>query len=365
MTSVSKTSIRVTSLADTLHTKDDIVASVHDALGRYYADSSQSASALHPRYGRLLESMQKLSEAGGKRVRPYVAVLVYEAYGGNDFNGMVQVGAALELLHSALLIHDDIIDRDLKRHGILNVAGQYQEVFGGAKDAEHFASSMALLAGDLNLSAAYRLILESSFTNGQKIAVQALLSDAIFHVIGGELIDTDAHLYDATETDPLEIAALKSAHYTFIMPLLIGAILADAGEKEIAKLTELGLQLGISFQLMDDLLGMFGDENKTGKSTLSDIREGKRTWLAQEAFNRADDEQLSVLREHYGNADITGLDAAHIRQIFIDTGAREACEQLASTYATDALAIVRTLSTGEVSIRMLEELIATFTERKT
>lgn len=365
MTSVSKTSIRVTSLADTLHTRKEILASVEKVLKNYYASAGTKAAALHSRYGQMLQVMQELSDAGGKRVRPYVSVLIYEAYGGNDFRSMSHIGAALELLHSALLIHDDIIDRDLKRHGIDNISGHYHNKLKHAEDAPHFANSMALLAGDLSLSAAYQLIGESGFTSGQKTAVSALLSDAIFHVIGGELIDTDAPLHDASETDPLEIAALKSAHYSFIMPLMIGAVLADAGDKEIEKLTDLGLRLGMSFQMTDDLLGIFGDEKITGKSALGDIREGKRTWLAQEAFQRAGHEDKEVLDRHYGNKNIKAIDAAHVRQIFKDCGAKAACEALAADYAEEALAFVGTLNIGAGSKTMLEDLITSLTDRKT
>jgi geranylgeranyl diphosphate synthase type II len=349
----------------TSHSKEEIILLVNQVIDQYYAMSIAKAGLLHPRYEKLLVSMRTLAMAGGKRMRPYLAVTTYEAYGGTQLKDMCIVGASLELLHGAMLIHDDIIDRDSVRYGINNISGQYREHYKelAGEDAAHFADSAALLAGDITLSASYQLILDSGFRAEQKILAQRLLAEAIFKVCGGELIDTDAALYPPEESDPLLINEIKTAHYSFVTPMLIGAALAGANEDELQKLTSFGMKLGVAFQLADDLLGMFGDEALTGKSSMGDMREGKRTWLSRTAFERASQEQLMILEQQYGNKDLQEPDADRIRQIFIDSGAVEACSQKIEELAAEAKVAMQKLELSHEAKGVYLELIDKTTRR--
>jgi geranylgeranyl diphosphate synthase type II len=227
------------------------------------------ASAIHPAYGRLWETISQQIASGGKYLRPYLVQLSYEAYGGTD--DIIDVAAAWELLHIGLLLHDDIIDRDFTRHGQPNVAGRYRELYGA--DHEHHAQSAALLAGDLVLAAARRLL-----PNPQLIKIY---DDALATVIAGELLDMEASLV-SDPASPQLIAETKTASYSCIGPLLTGATLADAPNSQLKILGELGRLLGVGFQLADDLL-IFGSE--AGKDVASDLREGKRTMVVAEALN--------------------------------------------------------------------------------
>lgn len=246
-------------------------------LGVYCDDKIQQADSLNPEYGELWRVLKNYLLGGGKRLRPYLVLLSYEMYDGQQTEQIVKVAAAWEILHACLLIHDDIIDRDLVRHSKPNIAGSYQVRIGD----EHLAMSAALIAGDLALNGAYELITLSNLKPEQKINMHEIMHRAMYTVAGGEFLDTMSVLSSFTRVDTNSINFNKTASYSFTSPLQTGATLAGANSSETAKLAELGRELGLGYQLSDDLLGVFGDEAQTGKSASSDLREGKRTLLLQ------------------------------------------------------------------------------------
>ncbi len=348
-----------------IHKKEETIEHVNKIIDDYYSLSSSKAGLIHPRFKTLIDVIHNLSRAGGKRMRPYIAVITYEAYGGLEYLDICKAGASLEMIHTAMLIHDDIIDRDFVRYGVPNVAGQYKKIYQdiAGEDIDHFSTSAAILAGDINISASYQLINETNFSPQQKILAQNLLTEAIFTVSGGELIDTEAILYPEEETDPITVSRTKTAHYSFVTPLLFGAVLSEQSNEELDKLKYLGMQLGVAFQLSDDLLGVFGDENITGKSTIGDIREGRRTWMAQNARKLMDDQQQAFVASNYGNKLVTAEQADEIRKIFIECGAKAAAEQKISELANKANELIASLSISEESKALYHDLVKAMTVR--
>lgn len=256
----------------------------------YCRAQQKIAAGVHPRYLRLWQSITDQVQGGGKRLRPYLTVLSHGAYGGSD-DAIYQVAAAWELLHISMLIHDDIIDRDYVRHGQANVAGHYLGEYSSLPEEQqlHYAHSAALMAGDLVLTSAYRLIDEAGLEAGTLARIKAIFYEATFAVIAGELLDTETAIFDTT-IDLELIAELKTASYSIVGPLVSGAVLAGASEEQTKLLTQLGNCLGIGFQLADDILGVFGDESQTGKPTDSDLAEGKRTVVITEALKLMSDD---------------------------------------------------------------------------
>ncbi|MDL2363531.1 MAG: polyprenyl synthetase family protein [Patescibacteria group bacterium] len=320
-------------------------------LQAHYKSQSDRANVLSPDFSFLWDAASHQNKAGGKRLRPYLCMLAYESLGGTEYHDVLPVAAALELLHSAMLIHDDIIDRDYVRRNEPNVAGIYQIKYATAlqnsEERDHFANAAALLAGDLLLSDAYQLILMSTIQDTAKIKMSKLLGDAIYTVVAGELLDSEAALYPLERADSLNIAELKTAQYSFATPLLAGSIMANAPEADQAKLREFGTKLGIAFQLADDLLGVFGDESETGKSALSDIREGKCTYLLQQSIRMATAEQKQHLLAIVGNPLCDKTMAEQARAIFTETGAKAEVERLMTRYANDAETILKSLNLSD------------------
>lgn len=223
---------------------------VDDDLANLFASKIKAAEKLSGRYANLWQNIAKLAAGGGKRLRPYLLNLAFEAYGGELPSQNAQTaGLAIELLHLSLLVHDDIIDEDYERHGQPNIAGRYFAEYSATASGElakHYASSAALLAGDLLLAEASKLI--SSI--GDK-KVSQIFYAAIFEVASGELADFEANII-APGINRLEISRQKTASYSFTLPLSIGASLAGASRPELDKLRTLASQLGTIYQLKDD-----------------------------------------------------------------------------------------------------------------
>lgn len=278
---------------------------------------------------------------GGKRFRPRMVMAAYEALGGRDSEAAAYVGAAFEMLHTALIVHDDVIDHDFVRRGIPNISGTYRDsalaAGRNARIAEHSGISAAVIAGDLALFNAYRLIDRSGVTGEVHARLTEVMDDALFASAAGELIDVDFAIQAEIPRvdDILTMERLKTAVYTFECPLQAGAILAGASDEVVGTMGDFGRDLGIAYQIVDDLLGVFGTEAETGKTTIGDLREGKRTVLIAYATSTR---EWAEVADVFGTEELTEEDAVRIRAVLVSCGARNFTEGLARYYANRALA---------------------------
>lgn len=330
-----------------VHSLADVRSDVDALLGKYLRTRRLSAGALHDDYGFLWESLESLHKAGGKRLRPYLLVVVYEALGGQDYKQILPIGAALELLHTALLIHDDVIDRDYLRRGVNNIAGTYRQRYSDLKASEadklHFSHSAAILAGDLMISEAYQLIFTCGISMGSKIKAAQLLGEAAFTVAGGELLDTEAVVYPLETADTLLIATLKTAHYSCVTPFLMAGLLAGAKASTLRSLEQVGTNFGIAFQLADDLAGAFADSQQTGKVTAGDLREGKRTYLLQRTLKLATLAQSKRLEAIIGKPKVSKAMVREVQEIMRSCGAKTDVERLIQDYLQNATKAINEL----------------------
>jgi geranylgeranyl diphosphate synthase type II len=264
----------------------------------------------------------------------------YEALGGRDMAAAAYIGAAFELLHTALIVHDDVIDHDFIRRGVPNISGSYRDraLAGGAGDraAEHRGISAAVIAGDLALFNAYRLIDRSGVGDVTRSRLVEVMDDALFASAAGELIDVDfSHLAAMPRVDDiLTMERLKTAVYSFECPLQAGAILAGAPDDVVQTLADFGREIGVAYQIVDDLLGVFGLEAETGKSTIGDLREGKRTVLISYVTSTREWAEIEPL---VGKQDLTEEEADRVRDVLESCGARSFAEGLARYYGNRAL----------------------------
>lgn len=337
---------------------------VNALLDEYYREQLNAASRIDGRYGRLWQAMLEVHQAGGKRLRPYVMMLAYAGFGGAHYGGALSVAGALELVHSAMLMHDDIIDRDYVRHGAPNVAGHYLKWYEPSRQAEHYANSAALLAGDMALSGSYQLVLDSKLSDADKITATKLLGEMLFVVTGGELLDAEATLDSPDASDSLKIALLKTASYSFVAPLQIGAKLAGADPSVHEPLRLYGENLGIAFQLADDMLGLFGDETVTGKSVTSDIEEGRPTHLVQRALAMAGPDARQRLLGLMGRGSVTAAQAEEFRHLVKTSGAGEVVEQEMRDYSRRSQEILGQLPVSASVKTALDALAQAAIKRK-
>ncbi|WP_421743290.1 polyprenyl synthetase family protein [Cellulomonas sp.] len=269
---------------------------------------------------------------GGKLMRPRLAVAAYLGLGGTDRAAIAPVAAAIEVLHTAMLVHDDLLDHDEVRRGRPNVAGAARArlATSGLDDrgVDDQVLAAGLLAGDLAIASAFSLVVSAPADRSALLRVVGLLAEGIETTVVGELLDVTASLSSPRDVDALVVAELKTAAYSGSLPLVVGAILAGAGDERIAQLDGVGSALGVAFQLTDDELGVFGDPAVTGKSVVSDLREGKRTELLRRAYAMTDATGCAVLDTHVGRPDLDESGAAAVREVMVSSGALDAVREL-------------------------------------
>ncbi|QYF74692.1 polyprenyl synthetase family protein [Cryobacterium sp. PAMC25264] len=317
---------------------------VETELHRFFAAARLRASDYGEHYVALWDALD-LASRGGKRVRPALVLAAYDGFGGTDHTLSTPVAVSFELLHTAFLIHDDVIDRDLSRRGMANIAGRFTERAiahgAGTGQAEAWAATAAILAGDLALSEAHRALALLPVETTVRARLLDLLDRAVFVSAAGELADVTNTVSRVPLTIDQVIATLehKTAIYSFEAPLQAGAVLAGAPEEAIDALGRFGRLIGVAFQLTDDLLGVFGDPDTTGKSVLADLREGKQTALIAHAGAT---DRWPLIAPFLGKDDLTEPEAESVRTHLRECGALETTDALAREYAgraVEALAV--------------------------
>jgi geranylgeranyl diphosphate synthase type II len=311
-------------------------SAIDDELRGFFAEARVRAGAYGAHYAALWESIEQQS-SGGKRVRPRLVWSAYRGFGGTDRAMATRVALAFELLHTAFLIHDDLIDRDTVRRGAPNVAGRFhaRAIAHGADERASavWGETAAVLAGDLALSRAHREIAMLPVARECRESLLDILDRAVFISAAGELADVIGSLRGTTPAIEAVLATLeqKTAVYSFEAPLAAGAVLAGAEDDAVAALCRFGRLVGVAFQITDDVLGVFGDPAVTGKSASADLREGKRTALIAHAATTT---AWPRIVERLGDPTLDDDAAAALRETLRDCGALEAATRLAEEHVT-------------------------------
>lgn len=334
-------------------TKNAVEEYIKDILGQ----RRNQAAVIHPRYAKLWDRIYDISINGGKRLRPYLTMLGY----GKFSEEVVPIAVSQELIHIAMLIHDDIIDQDLVRHGQLNINGYYKEEYMVKLDNElatHYAYSSALIAGDALIAEAHQAIITSPFEAQIIKQLSHRLHLSIFEVVGGELMDVEASFLELDDYDPIVISRYKTASYSFIGPLISGAICNNSNKSTIESLEKFGLNAGIAFQLQDDILGVYGDSKKTGKSTTNDLREARYTVLVAEHHKSMSAEMQERFSKYFGSESASDEDIEALKNDMQISGARQKTEQMVERYLDKALTAVVDLPQSadfkEFTIKMMK-----------
>jgi geranylgeranyl diphosphate synthase, type I len=270
-----------------------------------------------------VEHAALLIQAGGKRVRPYLAYTAYVLEGGVNQEEVLRLALALELFHFFALVHDDIIDRGTERHGQRTIHTFLEASLVDAErgDRLHISEGLALLAGDLLFSWSFECILQCN-----NPAVQKIFFTMIQEVVAGQMVDVSLMLtYSATASTIHKKNELKTALYSFVNPMCMGATLAHK-EGNHALYRKLGLLLGQAFQIQDDLLDIVGDEHKTGKVAFIDIQDGQHTILTQYVFEHGSAEEREVLLSLFGKT-IDEHARNVLSRLFVQAGAIAYAEQ--------------------------------------
>jgi geranylgeranyl pyrophosphate synthase len=257
---------------------------------------------------------------GGKRLRTVLARVVTRCYGREE----TEATSTLDTFHKFLLCHDDIIDRDSLRWGMPTAHNALEKVIPNAQDSSHIGNSLGIISGDLISSMAYRLTLDSSLEDRVKISLLKLICRAMDEVAWG-WYDQFKMDYEPLNSVELSEERIKESivwvtgKYTISFPIRFGFTIVD--EKMPDSLEEIANQIGVLFQTGDDLIGVFGDTDKSGKSNFGDIVQGKKTLPLWFVYQRSNSDQKVRLTELVGKKDITEYEVDEVRNLFRETGA--------------------------------------------
>jgi geranylgeranyl diphosphate synthase type I len=333
---------------------DDPVAAVRPAVEAVIDDfltrQEREVGQLDPAVGEVTDEIHRLVAAGGKRLRPAFVLWGHAAAGGDRRGGAVVAAAALELLHTFALLHDDVMDRSLRRRGrpAAHVAlARRHRADGLTGDGAWFGASAAVLAGDLCSVWADQLFGATPLPPAAVAAGRQVFDRLRAEVICGQYLDLrQAHDPATDEDTATRVALLKSARYTVTRPLQLGAALADGdGHGPVAAaLATYGDAVGLAFQMRDDVLGMFGDPTSTGKNGVDDLREGKRTLLVLRALRLTSGRDHDLLWQALGDPDLDPAGAARCRAIVAASGARASIEALIAAEQARAVEAVSGLA---------------------
>jgi len=303
----------------------------------------------------LYESSYHLLKAGGKRLRPFMLVKSYEACGGEG-EKPYPAAAGVEILHTFTLIHDDIIDRDETRRGVPTV-----HVLWGIPQA--------IISGDMLFALVFRTLSKGLRDVGVEdsviVEVVGRFSKTLIDICAGQTMDmvmAEKPTTAVTVDEYMEMIKLKTA-VLYMASAEIGGLLAGASSEELEALRSYGLNSGLAFQMIDDVLGVSGVEEELGKPVGSDIREGKKTIVVLEALSRLDDAGKRRLLGVLGDRGASRDRIMEAIRLIESSGAVEEAKRLARLYSSKAREALRRLPATDAR-RLLEALTDFIVERR-
>jgi len=305
----------------------EIAAGVENRMSELLAGDLDHWASVDPDLAPPLETLHRLLLSGGKRLRPVFCYWAFVGVGGHpDDPRVIDAGAALELLHTFAVIHDDVMDASTRRHGtetIHTVFARMHAEAGWRGEHRRFGEGVAILMGDL------AFVYSDMLLRGAPPEACEVFDQLRLEVNVGQYLDLlGTARGNATPELARRICRYKAAKYTIERPLHLGVALgAPERLRQLAPaLSRYGLPLGEAFQLRDDILGTFGDPDVTGKAVGDDLREGKPTLLYALARQRATGESAELLGRRFGAPDLSDDEIVAIQTIFQDTGARSDVE---------------------------------------
>ena len=311
-------------------------------LEKYLSAKVREAAKISPYAKELMDHIYDLTLRGGKRIRAALLYNSYLAHGGKNRREALQAAMSMELAETYLLIHDDIMDDDDLRRGGITTHESYrlmaEEKFHGRTNPKSFGNAIGILAGDISCAFSNEIISDCKFNAAYKIRALKELNK-IYAVEGyGQALDILSELReDIKKEDVILVHEMKTVPYTFDGPVKIGAILAGASEKNIKRLERYSYPLGTAFQIQDDILGMFGSEEKLGKPVTSDLTEGKKTLLIVDALEKANPAQKDKILTNLGNKRISMPGLITVRKIIEQTGSLDKSKKLAESLVKKSL----------------------------
>lgn len=357
------------------HLDDSLSAEVHRELAAFLAGKAEHARGLDPRFANAVDSLIDFVLAGGKRLRPTFAWWGWRGAGGSPegpvARAVLRAVSSLELIHACALVHDDLMDDSLTRRGAATVHVDFtarHRAAGWLGAPERFGSAAAILLGDLALAWADDMLRGAGLRPDQLRRGHAVWQPMRTELLAGQYLDVLTQACgDETPEAALRIDRYKTAAYTVERPLHLGAAIGNATAALVDAYRRFGTDIGVAFQLRDDLLGLFGDPGITGKPAGDDLREGKRTLLLACGLRAAEEQGRStaadLMRAAIGNPQVAEDTVTAVRELLVDLGAVAAVERRIAELTDSALASLRAAELAEPATTRLTELAEQATKR--
>jgi geranylgeranyl diphosphate synthase type I len=299
---------------------------IDEELEKYFDKEIKNTQKEDKLIADALTQVKRIALAGGKRIRGALLLAGYLGGGGKDKKRIMKVAVSAELIHLFLLVHDDIMDRGDNRHGIPTLHKKFSlKKQKGESDEEalHFGNSIAIILGDMLYSQAMKMVVDAGLNSENTLhAVSRLLSFSGTTIVGQSQDISIQKGSNVSERQVLAMYENKTARYTFECPLHVGMLFAGVKDKKTFKaVTDYSIPIGIAFQIQDDILGVFGDEKKMGKSAASDIEEGKISLLVVKAREFGNKSQKANLNSILGKKNLKKDEIEEFKKILKDTGA--------------------------------------------
>ena len=351
----------------------DLRARVQSCIDQELRTQATVLDELGPDVTDLLDRIGSLL-AGGKRLRAAFLYWGHRAAGRPDSDALVRLATAMEFFQAAALIHDDVMDDSDTRRGMpaahrALAAVHTERGWGG--DDERFGVAGAILAGNLCLSWTDELVATRGLPTEDLARGREVFDRMRTQLMAGQFLDVVDSVRpwdDLPSAERIEraqrVIRYKSAKYTVEHPLLIGATAGGLPESDLAHLSSYGLALGHAFQLRDDLLGVFGDPESTGKPAGDDLREGKRTVLIAHTLSGTDETGRELLRARLGNPDLDPTTVDDLRTVITDSGAVAAVEdEIAGLASSARTSLAAATGLAPDAQRVLDDLVEISTAR--
>ncbi len=355
---------------------DRLVPSVERTLAEYLERRSTDTLAIDPAFAQAATALTDFVLGGGKRLRPTFAWWGWRGAGGSPDGpaaaAVLRAISALELIQACALVHDDLMDASATRRGRPTVhvdfARRHAEAGWSGRPAR-FGAATAILLGDLALVWADDMLRDAGLSTAAlrraTVPWQAMRTE----LLGGQYLDVlHQATGNATPRAALQVDRYKTAAYTVERPLHLGAAMADATPELTACYRRFGADLGIAFQLRDDLLGVYGDPAVTGKPAGDDLREGKRTLLLALALERAAEQGRDAatreIESALGDARLDDDGVDRIRTLLSELGAAQAVEQRIAALTGSALDALSAADIDEPAASRLADLAIAATRRR-
>lgn len=328
---------------------------------RYLGTCIQNNKSIiqHENIARIWEHLFAIAMAGGKRIRPYCVYMWYRLYGGKDDDAIMYFAVITELLHTMALVHDDIMDESYKRHNVPTIHTYLQSL--DSRISRRIAEWQAILVWDLLLAWVYDLLHQehTSFAQAYIAQAQQTIHTMIQEVILWQMLDVDLSIGDPVDLVTLERKNLyKTARYSFARPLLAWAQLAGADLEQQSLVMQLGEELGIAYQIRDDLLDIL--ESETDKTTFADVQEWQQTYLTYYIKTSGTNIQQELL-EKYTGKQLSPEAIVELKQMFFESGAIDFAKSKMTEHIAHAHSLLNQLTiVDDAMLSPLHALLSKF-----